>query len=154
MLTDITRFIALTLCLLFVSSNLHAQEVEHGRWENGIVEGWWFNSDKYTPLQAATARSQWQIIEKTVKASRDEWTGDYQIGVVSDVRMKVLRWSPESGFVFFNINACAANVDEVEYGEALSNSTYVELSFSKKIDAATPATTRKFVKVKWGNNVI
>lgn len=143
------KLTATAFCLgLFVVA-AHAQDYQSERWENGIVEAWVFNSDRYTQADAAATRERWQTLENTAQASSDAWAGDYQIGEVNDVRMRALRWSPEGGFALFNVNACAANVDEVGYGEVTSTTDYITLSFAQKAKSSTPRV-RKFVKAKWG----
>lgn len=139
----------ITFCLALFVDPAHAQDYQGGRWENGIVEAWFFNSDRYTQADAAATRERWQTLESTAKASSDGWAGDYQIGEVSDTRMRALRWSPEGGFALFNVNACAANVDEVDYGEVTSTTNYITLFFAQKANSSTPRV-RKLVKVKWG----
>lgn len=142
------RLVTLTLCFLILFASAFAQTVDVERWENGIVEAWWFNSNSYTKPEAETARVLWKQIGRPTMNAQDEWVGDYQIGDVSDVRMKVLRWSAEKGFVFFNLNAYSANVDELDYGDVVSASpSHVEIIPRR---APESRNKRKFVKVKWG----
>ena len=132
------RLTAFALCLLFARAAA-AQEtaVVDDRWHNGVTEPWWFNSSRYTAEQAAAARALW---ERIGGGGDDGWAGDYAIDM--SVRAHFVRWSPK-GFVFFNVNACMANVDDLYYSETVSDSP-------DKFVADLPRGARTYVKVKWG----
>ncbi len=139
------RLTAFALCLLFARAAA-AQEpaaVVDDRWQNGFTEPWWFESNRYTAEQAAAARALW---ERTGDGDGgDGWAGVYLID--TSVRAHVLRVSPK-GFVFFNVNTCMANVDDLDYGEVVADTpAYFEVV--SKHRAGTPEP-RKYVKVKWG----
>jgi len=133
------RFAAASLlCLLCAHAAAHARQVgEDGAWANGVGEPWRFESHRYTAEQAAAARSLW---ERIGEADDDGWAGDYEVDM--SVRSHFLRWSPK-GFVFFNVNTCTANVDDLNYGEAVADA-------ASHFEAASMRGARKFVKVKWG----
>lgn len=140
------HLIALGLSLVILSAVAEAQTDEYGRWENGITEAWWFNSKDYTEEQAAEARTRWQQIEAERATERNAWDGDYLIDM--SVRLHALRWSPKVGFVFFNVNSCMAHVDQLDYGEVVSDTpSHIEI-VSKRLPGA--GEKRKYVKIKWG----
>ncbi|HZG54439.1 MAG TPA: hypothetical protein VEZ40_20225 [Pyrinomonadaceae bacterium] len=135
----------LGLCLLI--SSAAAQEAgldERGRWMNGVGEPWGFDSNRYTAEQAAEARNRWQRIEAERGAATD--AGDYQLDM--SVRLHAFRWSPGGGFVFFSVNTCMANVDDLDYGDVVADSpSHIEI-VSRRLPGAR--NKRKLVKVKWG----
>lgn len=136
------RIVALAACLLLPAAAARAQTDEHGRWENGFTEAWWFKSDRYTAEQAEAARAQWQRIGE----AQDSWAGDYLIDM--SVRAHVFRWSPGGGFVFFNVNTCMSNVDNIDFGEVIADTpSHVELASKLRPDSPNNG---KFVKVSWG----
>jgi hypothetical protein len=137
MRTFAARFAAAAMCLLFAHAAVLAQVGGDDRWVNGITEPWWFESNRYTAEQAAAARTLWERIGET---EGDGWAGDYAVNM--EVRAHFLRWSPK-GFVFFNVNTCMSNVDEVSYGEAVTDSSFY-------FDVDTPRGSQRYVKVKWG----
>lgn len=142
----VVQFTILCLWLLASAAALVAQEQTdiQGRWMNGVGEPWGFDSNRYTPEQAAEARSRWQQIDAASGAGNE--AGDYQLDM--SVRLHVLRWSAGGGFVFFYVNTCMANVDDLDYGEVVSDTpSYIEI-VSKRLPGA--ANKRKLVKVKWG----
>lgn len=141
------RLVAISLCLLISSVAARAQMDDRG-WVNGVGEPWRFDSNRYTAEQAETARARWQQLETELGPARGDWAGVYQIGGVADVRMKVLRWSAGQGFVSFNVNACTANVDDLDYGEVVADSpSYIDIISRRNPQSQNK---RKLVKVKWG----
>ncbi len=141
------KIAAFTLCLFFAFANASAQDdfTEWASWNNGITgEGWRFEYTDYTKEDAATAREFWQHLKDMKAVSRDGWAGDYSVG--GDTFLDVIRWTPEGGYVRFNASLCMALVRNFDYGDVIASSPYtVEL-----VSRYKPNTTRKFVKVKWG----
>lgn len=139
------RLTAFALCLLFAQAAAAQQEpaavVVDDRWQNGFTEPWLFESNRYTAEQAAAARALWERIGET----NDGWAGVYLIDM--SVRAHVVRVSPK-GFVFFNVNTCMANVDDLDYGEVVADTpAYIEVVSKHRAETSAP---RKYVKVKWG----
>ncbi|MDX6269514.1 MAG: hypothetical protein QOD28_737 [Acidobacteriota bacterium] len=146
MRTVIVRLTALSLWLLLAAFATQAQTDENGRWVNDVGEPWWFDSKNYTAEQAAEARARWEQIESERAAVQNLWAGDYQTDM--SVRLHALRWSPGAGFVFFDVNSCMANVDQLDYGEVVADTpSHLEV-VSKRLTGA--GERRKFVKVRWG----
>jgi hypothetical protein len=141
--------VALALACLMMSATVCAAQTEldgDGRWHHNLGEPWWFSNEKYTEAEAAAAREKWQQIAGVLKASRDEWAGDYSLG--GDTFLHIIRWTPEGGYVSFNVNLCMATVRELDYGDVVSASPEQVEVISRRGTQA--ATKRKYVKVKWG----
>ena len=156
--------VLLALCLCAAGARAQDEFDEHGRFVNGVSESWVFApGERYTEGEAAAARALWKRIGEA--AGGGEWAGDYTLGggMPENLRREYLRWSPQSGYVYFSIYTCMSSVVVVGYGGATASPTLVELFPQTRLTQSTRGfrggdghkfeTTLKFsrfVPVKWG----
>jgi hypothetical protein len=110
--------LSLLLCISVGAQTPPAFLDEHGRWENGVSERWWF-PDSIPQEEIRKLIAQWdKIARENLSSQGNEWAGDYFIG--DETHGEYLRWSPESGFVIVKVNKCAAQVEGFSYGKVAS----------------------------------
>jgi hypothetical protein len=160
------NLVILLIVLTAVSS--YAQYDQYGRWVNQFTEEpIYFEAPNYTPREAITFLTKWRLIEEeNAIKTLNEWAGDYSI--YSELGgAKVLRWSPQAGFVFFIGGGCEPSVRGINYGKVAFTKNMLQLFpeiqsedpslVDKKIldeDVERLLKTRnfvtdKFVPVKW-----
>jgi hypothetical protein len=96
-LTIICASIALLVVLASVSE---AQTNQDERWENGFTDSSW-SLPTAPKEEVAALTSRWKAIEEELRSTPNEFAGTYRDG--GDMRGSVLRWAPESGFVYVSL---------------------------------------------------
>lgn len=139
------------LCIVIIATSLIAQAQldEHGRWQNGISEPWFFTSaDRHTTEEATAAQTRWNRIgEDRTRDTSDEWAGDYSRGE-GEVNMSYLRWSSNSGFTFFSVYTCLPNVTNLDYGRTLASPNLLQM-YSERSTGRSVLPVN-FLPVRWG----
>ena len=133
-------------------------QIADDRWENGVSEAAPFDPESCPPERVAALKRQWETIGA---APADEWAGDYTIGTVGDVHMKILRWAPGAGYAFLSVSNCFPLIDGVDYGRV--ELTPGRLRLVSEAPAAPPRThghghgaharraqSQVYLSVKWG----
>lgn len=120
------RILSLLFCLTICAVSAQAQYDHYGRWENGVSEPWFMESESYSKEDAATARARWAAIEADIKGGTGgEWSGDYFLG--GSTHGSYLRWSQQSGFVLLHVDKCAAHVMDFSYGKVAVTDRFITL---------------------------
>jgi hypothetical protein len=141
------RIQAILKAFLFISicTSVAQAQFDNGRWVNGISEPWWFAKEVGLPEQIALLKSLWEKIgNENLKTAGNKWAGDYFIG------------SDQSGFVLLHVNKCAAQVESLEYGEALFSPTLIQLRpqlnsqpSGSHTHSSARSTPTRLLPVKW-----
>jgi hypothetical protein len=138
-----------------------AQVGEPERWANGISEAAEFDYRSFSKPEAIAAQQRWMLIESENADSTDnEWAGDYAIGDVGDVSMVILRWTPNSGFVFLSVYNCWPTIIGLNYGGVEFSPNvlrlFPEVSTPKRIhhghrQHSRSRLSKTYLPVKWGD---
>jgi hypothetical protein len=113
------------LCLSACAVSSAAQTDPYGRWENGITGAWWFDPADFPAESISEVQTRWQSMGAENEGSKDSgWQGDYSSG--SETHGTYMRWSRQGGYVFMNIDKCAARVMGFSYGTADASGALVE----------------------------
>ena len=150
------RALLLFFLVAFGAHGVAAQSEDYlaTRWQNGLTEPWFMDSERYNKEEAATAQARWKAIGDDLKnPADDEWAGDYFVG--GDTHGSYLRWSVKSGFVLAHVDKCAARVMDFSYGKVVVTSTLITFvperrpKASASHNADSHSMTTDFVPAKW-----
>lgn len=127
---------ALSLTLLLLSAPLspaprarQTQDDQYTRWQNGVSEAWYFNTERHAKADIDAMQARWKTLGEELDAARGGWAGDYFVG--GETHGSYLRWSPRGGFVLLKVNKCAAEVENFSYGTAEATTTLVRLNVER-----------------------
>lgn len=146
-------------CVLACAGAAQAQFDPEGRWENGVTEAWWLDTETFSKEEAARAAALWESIgEENARGPAGGWAGGYFRG--GETHGVYMRWSPRAGFVIAHVNKCAALVTGLVYGRAEASPSLVR--FFPEVDkvradghegehmhAAAPRASISYVPVGW-----
>ncbi|MGI8565595.1 MAG: hypothetical protein ACR2LZ_03835 [Pyrinomonadaceae bacterium] len=107
--------LAATIVLATPSLHLVAQTNQTERLDHGLnfYEPWYLPSEA-TKQDTNALKARWKAIGEEVKSTPNEFAGTYRDG--GEMRGSVLRWAPESGFVYVHVYEWFSVID-FSYGK-------------------------------------
>lgn len=142
-----------TLLLIFtIVPAIQAQTEQSEQWENGVGNPWHLPDAPKEEIDAL--KSRWSAIEAEIKSTNNGFATTYSAG--GEMRTSVLRWAPESGFVYVYVYE---NFSVIDFSFGKVSVTPSGLFFTVEREQSTVdhnevfrTTTRHWIPVRWGRN--
>ena len=137
---------ASTVLLMALAAVAEAQTEQGGeRWESGVSNSSW--SLPEAPKEELDAlKSRWKAIEDELKTTTNEFAGTYRDG--GDMRGNVLRWAPQSGFVYAYVYEWLDVID-FSYGKVTVTPTEIIFTVEREQRTENFNNQRRTTPLRW-----
>lgn len=137
-------------CAIGLAQDDEFECVENGNW---IYHDYalCYEYKNYSKEDVAGAQLKFGKIKADIEAKSDEWTGKYIAMFGGEVNRVGLIYSPQNGYVRYNVYTCRPTLRSVSYGDVSDEPTVLwtkpVYSLNTRRKTADPT---KYIKVKWG----
>ena len=142
------RFLLLCISIVLLmglATVSEAQTEQDERWENGLSNFSW--SLPNAPKEELDAlKSRWKAIGDELKRTTNEFAGTYRDG--GDMRGSMLRWAPESGFVYVYVYEWL-DVLDFSYGKVTVTPTEIIFTVEREQRTENSNNQRRTTPLRW-----